>query len=293
MAIRGVPRERDAISAAPSGDWSNYARGAALVVGVDVEDSRGAGDDRPQVVRGIEVEPFDEAETVAQGPRDQAGPRRRTHEREGREVEPDRARRRPLAEHHVELKVLHRRIEHLFDHLGKAVDLVDEQDVAIAEVGQQRRQIARSLDRWARGHMQGHLQLGGDDARKGRLSETRWTGEQQVIRRLLPGARRFEHDAQVVLELGLADELVERGGPQADLDGHVLVVRFAVGDLRPRSRALRLHIAAIPLLTAPAVVDVGHADLTRSPRAAEAPPAARRRRRRPRARRPLARSPQR
>ena len=50
--------------------------------------------------------------------------------------------RRPLADHHVEREVLHGRIEDLLDRVVEAVDLVDEQDVPLVEVGQDRGEVA-------------------------------------------------------------------------------------------------------------------------------------------------------
>jgi hypothetical protein len=58
----------------------------------------------------------------------------------------DRARRRPLAEHQVELVVLQGRVEDLLDTRPEAVDLVDEQDLARLEVGEDRGEVARLLD---------------------------------------------------------------------------------------------------------------------------------------------------
>ena len=63
------------------------------------------------------------------------------------QVEPDRAGRRALADHDVELEVLHRRIEHLLDRAREAVDLVDEQHVAVVEVGEDRGEVAGALER--------------------------------------------------------------------------------------------------------------------------------------------------
>ena len=50
----------------------------------------------------------------------------------------------------VDLVVLHRRIEELLDDRLEAMDLVDEEDVAAAEIGQRRDEIARFLERRAR-----------------------------------------------------------------------------------------------------------------------------------------------
>ena len=52
----------------------------------------------------------------------------------------------PLADHDVELVVLHRRIEDLLDGRAHAVHFVDEEHLARLEVGQHRRQVARLLD---------------------------------------------------------------------------------------------------------------------------------------------------
>ena len=52
-------------------------------------------------------------------------------------------------------------------------------------------------------------QLGGDDARQRGLAEAGRAGEQQVVDRLPPPAGGLEDDAEVLLELALADEVVE------------------------------------------------------------------------------------
>ena len=108
----------------------------------------------------VVVEPGDEAEAVAQRAGDQAGARRRAHEREAREIEPDRARRRTLPDHDVELKVFHRGIEHLFDRARKAVDLVDEQHAAVVEIGEDRGEIAGPLERGPAGGLHARAHLG-------------------------------------------------------------------------------------------------------------------------------------
>ena len=49
---------------------------------------------------------------------------------------------RPLADNEIELEILHRRIQHFLDRRAEAMDFVDEQDVALFEIGQQRGEIA-------------------------------------------------------------------------------------------------------------------------------------------------------
>ena len=139
------------------------------------------------------------------------------------QVEPDRPGGGALPQHDVELEVLHRRVEHLFDRPGQAVDLVDEQHVAVLELGEDGRQVAGPLDRRARRGLQVGAELGGDDAGQRGLAQPRRAGEQQVVGRLAAPPRRLEHDPEVGLQLGLAHELGQAAGPERGLGRHVVV----------------------------------------------------------------------
>ena len=57
---------------------------------------RGAQDDLPQLVARVEIEALHDAEAVAKRRGQQARPRRRADQREWRQVELDRAGRRPF-----------------------------------------------------------------------------------------------------------------------------------------------------------------------------------------------------
>ena len=133
---------------------------------------------RLEILDAVELEPLHDAEAVAQRRGQQPGARRRADQREGREVELDRARRRALADHDVELVVLHRRIQHLLDHRREAMDLVDEQHIARLQIGEDRREIAGPLEHRARGLAQVDAELGGDDVRQRRLAEARRAEDQ-------------------------------------------------------------------------------------------------------------------
>src|SRR5690606_37070886 len=179
--------------------------------GVDLgtEDLRRPLDDRPEVVGVVVVEPCDQPEAVAQRPGDEPGPGRRADEAEPRQVEADGAGRGTLAQHDVELEVLHRRVEHLLDGPGQPVDLVDEEHVALTELREDRGQVAGALQRRTGGDVQRHVHLGGDDHRQRGLAQTWRAGEEEVVGRLLAPPGRFEDDGHAALELRLADELVE------------------------------------------------------------------------------------
>ena len=136
--MRGVPRLR-------CGD-----RARAVRLDRDVEHARAALDDALQLGRLVVREVVHDAEPVAQRRRQHAGARRRADEREALERQLQRLRVRAAVDDEVDLEVLHRRIEILFDHRAEAVDLVDEQHVAGFERGQDADQVLRLLERRAR-----------------------------------------------------------------------------------------------------------------------------------------------
>ena len=130
-------------------------------------------------------------------------------QRERRQVELDRARAGTLADHDVELKVLHRRIEDLLDDRAQPMDLVDEQHVVRLQVRQQRRQVAGALDHRSGGLSQIHAQLVRDDVRERGLAEARRAEDQHVVERLAPVARGLDEDLHLRLDRRLADVVGE------------------------------------------------------------------------------------
>ena len=208
--MRGVPRERRAISSAPCG------------IDRDLEEPRRARDDPRQLRRRVELEPRDDAEAVAQRIGEHAGARRRADQRERRQVELDAARRRPFADHDVDLEILERRIEDLLDHRRQPMDLVDEQHVVRLEVGEQRREIAGALEHRARRLAQVDAELVRDDVRQRRLAEARRPEQQHVVERFLALPRRLDEDRQLAADLLLPDVLVEQPRAQRALDDLLL-----------------------------------------------------------------------
>ena len=131
-----------------------------------------------------------EAEPVAQRAGEQAGPGGRADQRERRQVERDRGRARALADDDVDPEVLHRHVEQFLSRPGDAVDLVDEQHLALGEAGEQRGQVAGALDRRAAGHPDRRAELGRDDHREAGLAQPGRPGQQHVVRRPARGAAR-------------------------------------------------------------------------------------------------------
>ena len=205
--MRGVPRARRAIS-----------RGA-FVFELDLRAGvRSAARCVARSACAVELQPRDDAEAVAQRVGQHAGARGGADQRERRQVELDRARRRPLADHDVDLEVLERRVQDLLDHRREAVDLVDEQHVLRLEVGQQRGEVAGALEHRARGLAQVDAELPGDDVRERGLAQARRAEQQHVVERLAAAARRLDEDLELAAHLLLADVLGERAGPQRALE---------------------------------------------------------------------------
>ena len=105
------------------------------------------------------------------------------------------------------------------------MDLVDEQNIARIEIGEDRRQIARLGEDGSRGHAEVHTQLAADDLRERRLAEAWWTVEQGVIHRLAPPPGALYKDGKIGARLLLPHEL--RQGLRAE--STVIVLDQTIG----------------------------------------------------------------
>ncbi len=214
--MRGVPRERRAISAPP---FASNFRSRIL---------RGAPDDAVHRRLVVEIEAVDRAEAVAQGGGQEREAGRRADEREGRQVEAHRPRGRPLAERHIDRVILHRRVEHFLDRAREAVNFVDEEDIALLEVRQDRDDVAGPLDGGAGGGADGDAEFGGDDRGERRLAEAGRAIEEDMIERLAARPRRLDGDREVRLHLLLPDVLRQPLGPQGRIEIEVFLDLVAV-----------------------------------------------------------------
>ena len=182
----------------------------AIVAERHAQNARSAPHDLFQFLDGVEIQPYGNAETVAQRIGQQTEPRRRRNQREFGKIDLDRARRRPFADDQVELVVLHRRIEDLLHRRVQPVDLVDEQHVAVFEVGEQGGKIAGLGDDRPGGGAEIDAKLSRHDLRERGLAKTRRTDEQHVIERLATTFRGFDEHLEIGPRRGLSDEFVER-----------------------------------------------------------------------------------
>ena len=103
------------------------------------------------------------------------------------------------------------------------MDLVDEEDVAQLESGQDRRHVALPLERGAGDRADADAELLADDLRQRRLAEAGRADEQNVVERLTARLRGREGDRELLLDALLADELVQPTWAQRALE--LLLVR--------------------------------------------------------------------
>ena len=183
---------------------------------------RGAQHDLPQLLLRVEVQALHDAEAVAQRRRQEPGACRRADQRKRRQLQLDRARGRALADHDVQLVILHRRIKDFLDDRAQTVDLVHEQHIARLQIGQDRGQVARPLEHRARSLAQADAEFVRDDVRERRLAEARRAEDQYVIERLAAAARRLDEDAHLLLHGGLPDVLGQLPRPHRAFECLVL-----------------------------------------------------------------------
>src|SRR6266481_2986854 len=100
---------------------------------------------------GVELEPQQQAETGAQWRGEQSCTRRGADESEGLYVHRVRTRGRPLADHDVELVVFESGVEDLFECGLQTMDFINEKHLAVAEIGEDRGEVALNLQRGAGG----------------------------------------------------------------------------------------------------------------------------------------------
>ena len=89
------------------------------------------------------------------------------------------------------------------------MDFVDEQHVALFQIGEQRREVAGLGDDRPGGGAEIHAELARDDLRQRGLAEAGRADEQHVIERLFARACRLDEHREVGARLRLPDELGE------------------------------------------------------------------------------------
>ena len=97
------------------------------------------------------------------------------------------------------------------------MDLVDKEDIPLAQIRQKRRKVARLFDGGTGGDTDVDAHFLGNDARKRRFSKARWAVQQHMVERLAALFRRRDKDGKVALRLFLSDVFPKRFRAQRTL----------------------------------------------------------------------------
>ena len=175
-----------------------------------------------EIIGRIGLQLLVHSEPRAERPRDLTLTRRRPDQGEVAKIDPDRPGGGSLVEHDVEGEILHGGVHVLLHDNGQAVDLVDEEDVAGIQVGEDPGEILGPRQRGAGGGVDLRPHLPRDEIRKRGLPQPRQAGEEEVVERLAALLRRLDVDLQVVDEPMLPDEVGEGSRPKREVQPLVL-----------------------------------------------------------------------
>ena len=157
------------------------------------------------------------------GEDEQAGPRGGADEGEGANLHHVGARRRALADDDVEFVVFEGGVELFFQHRLHAVNFVEEEHLALAQVGEDGGQVALNLQGRAGGLLEADVQLIGNDGGQGGFAQAGRAGEQHVIEGLAARFGGFQGDGELFFGFGLADELAQPAGAQFEFKALLFV----------------------------------------------------------------------
>ena len=180
----------------------------------DPDQPGGALDDRFQVVLAVKLQALDQAKPVPQRGAQRSGAGGGPHKGEGRQVEGTGSCCAALAHGEIEATVFHRRIEQLLRHPAQAMNLVNEQQITGLQVDQQPNDVARAFQGRCTGDLALHPHLFGQHHGHGGFAQARRAIEQHMIEGIAAAKRRFHRNAQHLLELALADVVVQALGPK-------------------------------------------------------------------------------
>jgi len=128
-----------------------------------------------------------------------------------------------LADDDVELVVFERGVEFFFEHGLQAVDLVEEEHLLLAQIGEDGGEVALNLQGGAGALLEADAEFVGDDGGQRGLAQAGRTEEEDVVEGLAARLRRFERDGELLLGLRLTDKLGEFGRPELEFEGLVVV----------------------------------------------------------------------
>jgi hypothetical protein len=195
----------DAGSAAGAARDFKRSRG----IDFDPENFGGAFDDDAEIIGSVELEAEKKAKARAERGGEQAGAGGGPDEGERFDIHGVGAGGGSLADDDVELVVFKRRVEELFERGLKAMDLVDEQDLAVAQIREDGGEVSFDLERRTGGLLEGDGKFVGDDVGEGSFAQAGRAVQEDVVESFSAGTSGLDGDVKVLFHLGLADEFDE------------------------------------------------------------------------------------
>src|SRR6218665_140577 len=199
-------------ASAPSRDFGN-----GIVLNVEWQPFCGAHEHLFELIRVVKLQVGGESEPVTQRVGQQTRAGSRTDESERCQLQRHGCRTRSFADHNVDPKILHRKVEHLLRGAGHPVNLINKQHLPGDKGTEDRGKVTRVLDSRTARHAQRPPPLVRDDHRERRLAEPGWTRQQNVIGSTLLQHSRREQQLQLPSHLCLPDELAESARAQRTL----------------------------------------------------------------------------
>ena len=135
------------------------------------------------------------------------------------QVELDAARGRTIPDHDVNLVVLHGRVEDFLDYRRESVDLVDEEHIVGAQVGEHRGEVLGLLQDGAAGLSDVDTHLLGDDVREGSLAQARRAEQKHMVQSLASASGCLHENFQLATSPRLADVFIQGPRAQCAFDG--------------------------------------------------------------------------
>ena len=146
----------------------------------------------------------------------------------GFELHVDCARIQPFAEGNIDPKVLHRRIEELFDGRTQAVDLVDEEHRAFGSVRQIGQQVFGRIESWSGSDLVVDAQFFGNHRCQRRFADSRRSVEEDVPQRIFAFSCCIQDHADPLDDFGLTDDVFQALRPQLLIEFRRIAVDAAI-----------------------------------------------------------------
>lgn len=196
----------------------------AFFIELNTEDARGTLHDLLDFHRFIEFQAMNGAEAIAEGVGERAELGGGADQSELRQVELKRACGGTLADHDVELVILHRRVQYFLDRFVEPMDLVDEEDIARFEVRKYRTEIADFFDGRTGSDADIHPHFFGDDIGESCFAEASRSIEKYVLYIFSATAGRFDEESEIGLDFFLADIFRESLRAERVVENDVLIL---------------------------------------------------------------------